>query len=145
MSYLCYGSNSNDDSNIHQWSLSDTNSASHMVITVVSVMSNLSRVVYFNNSGDKIDGIDGSRKSHAFSSMTSFFLVACLIRVSPFHADEICEQCELNLSVHFHDLFSVLNLRDIRGVFQIKISCDSRVSCVSSNCLRFNLFPSSFL
>ena len=47
--------------------------------------------------------------------------------------------------VHFHDLLSVLNLRDIRRVIEIKMSCDSHVSCVSSNCLRFNLFPSSFL
>ena len=116
-----------------------------MVMTVVSVMSDLRRFVYFNNSGENLYDFDGFHKSHAFSSMTSFVLVAFLIRVSPFQADEICEQCELNLMDHFHDLLSVLNLRDIRRVLEIKISYDNRVSCVSSNCLRFDLFPFSSL
>ena len=59
-----------------QWSFSDKNPASHMVMTVVSVMSDLSHVVYFNTSDENSHGIDGLHPSDAFSSMTSFF--SCL-------------------------------------------------------------------
>ena len=78
VSYLCYSSNSNHDSNVSQCSSSDKNPASHMVMTVVSVMSDLSHVIHFNNSGHNYHGIDVLHKSHALSSVTSFFWVVPL-------------------------------------------------------------------
>jgi len=49
----------------------------------------------------------------------------------------------IEASHSLRDLLAVMNVRYVRCVFEIRISCDSRVICVQSNCMSFRVFLSS--
>ena len=146
VSYLCYGSNSNHHRNVSQCCSSDKNPASHRVMTVVWVMWDLSHVIDFNISGRNYHGIDVLQNSHALSSVQYFFVSwlshesqsissRCGMPVMPF--------ISIEASHSLRDLLAVMNVRYVRCVFEIRISCDSRVICVQSNCMSFRVFLSS--